>query len=102
MVEFAGDTPQELAAQAEAVEATLRRHHHQGTIIHQTTAQKIANMWAVRKAGFGLLMSMRGRPRRGFLPDHVCLLRCLSLEQIWLAKFILIGGVFFVKPRLVA
>jgi FAD/FMN-containing dehydrogenase/Fe-S oxidoreductase len=60
IVEFAGETEAALAAQAAMLEATLHRYHYQGKIIHQTGAAEIANVWTVRKAGFGLLMSMRG------------------------------------------
>lgn len=64
VVEFAGNEEAALAARAERLERALRRHdrgvYRSSTIVHQTTPAEIANVWIVRKAGFGLLMSKRG------------------------------------------
>jgi len=60
MVEFAGDNPVKLAAQTKAMTKQLRQQGCQGTIIHCETPTHIENVWATRKAGFGLMMSQRG------------------------------------------
>jgi Fe-S oxidoreductase len=60
IVEFAGDVSWSLAVQASALEKRLRDLRYQGAIVHQQTPEEIANVWAVRKAGLGLLMSTRG------------------------------------------
>jgi FAD/FMN-containing dehydrogenase/Fe-S oxidoreductase len=60
IVEFAGSSEAELADRANKLEGALRNNHFHGSIVHQTTVEQVANVWAVRKAGLGLLMSMRG------------------------------------------
>src|SRR5262249_15224479 len=42
------------------LESALRRNGYSGVIVNQTTPEQVANVWAVRKASLGLLMSMRG------------------------------------------
>ncbi len=60
IVEFAGNSETELADHASKLEAAMRSRGFGGVIVHQTTIAQVANVWAVRKAGLGLLMSMRG------------------------------------------
>lgn len=60
LVEFAGDEPGQLAAQAERLERELRRAGHAGEIVHCLTPADIANVWAVRAESFGLVMSQPG------------------------------------------
>ena len=60
IVEFAGEDEAALAAQVKGLEMALRRHGYRGAIVHQTRPADIANVWTVRKAGLGLLMSQRG------------------------------------------
>ena len=60
VVEFTGDTPQEAADRADKLKADLarRRLGYDCVTILDDAGQ--ANVWAVRKAGLGLLMSVRG------------------------------------------
>lgn len=60
IVEFAGTSENELQQSAENLESTLRRKGYGGVVVHQTTPEQVSNVWAVRKASLGLLMSMRG------------------------------------------
>lgn len=60
IIELADDDPSAMAAQADALEKKLRRHGYQERIIHCTSDDEINNVWAVRKAGGGLLMGQRG------------------------------------------
>lgn len=55
IVEFSGDVEAELAAQADALGARL---HRLCVRLRDPAAQ--ANVWAVRKAGLGLLLGMKG------------------------------------------
>lgn len=87
IVEFSGDAEAELAAQAEALEARLR---WPCVRLRDPAAQ--ANVWAVRKAGLGLLLGMKGdrkpvafvedtavAPER--LPDYIRALDALVRAQ---------------------
>lgn len=58
-VEFYGESDAELAAHIERLKALLRRIGHQGAVTIAVTPQEQAMVWAVRKAGLGLLMSER-------------------------------------------
>lgn len=60
IVEFAGDTDVSLKIQASALIQRLRGLKYRGAIIQQTKPEDVANVWTVRKAGLGLLMSGRG------------------------------------------
>ncbi len=60
IVEFAGENADELASSVQGLEDSLRAGGYTGTIIHRTTPQEVSGVWAVRKAGLGLLMSQRG------------------------------------------
>ncbi len=87
IVEFSGAVEAELAAQAEALEARLR---WPCVRLRDPAAQ--ANVWAVRKAGLGLLLGMKGdrkpvafvedtavAPER--LPDYIRAFDALVREQ---------------------
>jgi FAD/FMN-containing dehydrogenase len=60
IVEFTGEVGWSLTIQTTAFEKRMRDLRYKGTIVHQETPEEIANVWAVRKAGLGLLMSARG------------------------------------------
>ncbi len=60
MVEFYGDTETELAAKVERLGERLARAGYRGNTTLAVTAQQMGNVTKVRKAGLGLLMSMRG------------------------------------------
>ncbi|NOX37753.1 MAG: FAD-binding protein [Calditrichaeota bacterium] len=60
IVEFAGEQVAELAHQASEMLETLRRSGFRGEVVIQDTPDAIANVWQVRKAGLGLLLSKRG------------------------------------------
>lgn len=58
-VEFVGDNPAHLEKQVDALRQLLYRIGHRGSVTLATTPQQQANVWNVRKAGLGLLMSER-------------------------------------------
>ncbi len=59
-VEFFGSSAAELAGKVERLRECLRAGgHHEAVVVAETAAQ-MANVMNVRKAGLGLLMSMRG------------------------------------------
>lgn len=60
VVEFYGDTDAELTAKTERLRERMARAAYQGSMTLAITAQQMANVTRVRKAGVGLLMSMRG------------------------------------------
>jgi Fe-S oxidoreductase/FAD/FMN-containing dehydrogenase len=60
IVEFAGSAESELTERVDKLEAAMRSRGFGGSIVRQTRPEQVANVWAVRKAGLGLLMSMRG------------------------------------------
>jgi len=60
VVEFYGDSDKELAGHIENLRDLLRRIGHVGRVTIATTPQQQANVWKVRKAGLGLLLSQRG------------------------------------------
>ncbi len=60
IVEFAGEEPGRLAAQAEQLAQTLRRDGHRSEIVHCLTPADIANVWTIRAESFGLVMSQPG------------------------------------------
>lgn len=60
IVEFAGDIDWSLTVQVSSFEKRLRSLGYKGTFVHQEKPDEIANVWTVRKAGLGLLMSTRG------------------------------------------
>lgn len=59
VTEFYGDSESELDSKIAGLKALLTRIGHQGTVTIAQTAQQQANVWTVRKAGLGLLMSER-------------------------------------------
>jgi FAD/FMN-containing dehydrogenase/Fe-S oxidoreductase len=60
VVEYYGDGPQELTARVDALTGRLRKAGYRGDVRSQVSPEQIADVWTVRKAGFGLLMSRRG------------------------------------------
>jgi NAD-dependent dihydropyrimidine dehydrogenase PreA subunit len=60
VVEFFGDSPGELTAKLEGLEAHLRRRSRGTGFVRAISPEAQANVWAIRKAGLGLLSSMRG------------------------------------------
>lgn len=60
VVEYYGDTDAELEARTDRLRARVAQTAYRGSITLAVTAQEIANVTKVRKAGVGLLMSMRG------------------------------------------
>ena len=60
IVEFAGSDPAPLRAQADAMQEDVRRTGFSGTAVTCEDPAEVANVWEVRKAGLGLLMSKRG------------------------------------------
>jgi FAD/FMN-containing dehydrogenase/Fe-S oxidoreductase len=58
-VEYYGSSEPELEAQMDALKALLQRLGHNGPITLALTPQQQAQVWDVRKAGLGLLMSER-------------------------------------------
>ena len=60
LVEFYGDTDQEVQQKVSGLEQRLRARGMADTFIHAMRAEDQANIWAIRKAGLGLLSSIRG------------------------------------------
>jgi FAD/FMN-containing dehydrogenase/Fe-S oxidoreductase len=60
VVEFYGEGDKELSGKVENLKAFLNRMGHKGSITIAQTPQQQANVWTVRKAGLGLLLSQRG------------------------------------------
>lgn len=60
IVEFYGDSDKELSGKIEDLRDLLKRIGHKNTITLAETSQQQGNVWKVRKAGLGLLLSQRG------------------------------------------
>lgn len=60
MVEFYGESDAELSAHIDRLKQHMAGQGFTGTIVLATTPQQIGNVMKVRKAGLGLLMSIRG------------------------------------------
>ena len=60
ITEFTGDTQEELQQQSEALVTALTANGFSGEIVQRSQPAQIAEVWEVRKAGLGLLLSMRG------------------------------------------
>lgn len=60
IVEFYGASDKELSGKISDLRDLLKRMGHKNSITLATTAQQQANVWKVRKAGLGLLLSQRG------------------------------------------
>ena len=60
VVEFYGDSEKELSSKIDNLRDFLKRTGHKNSITLARTAQQQANVWKVRKAGLGLLLSQRG------------------------------------------
>jgi FAD/FMN-containing dehydrogenase/Fe-S oxidoreductase len=60
MVEYVGETENELDAGIQRLQQKLREIRHKDPVIIVTDAAEQANVWYVRKVGLGILMSIRG------------------------------------------
>ncbi|MBM3789927.1 MAG: FAD-binding protein, partial [Acidobacteria bacterium] len=60
VVEYCGESPKELQAKLNRLERTLQARGTGSSFIRAETAEAQANVWAIRKAGTGLLSSVRG------------------------------------------
>ena len=60
MVEYYGETAEAVAGRLDALESLLREKHMGYACVRATTAAAQSNAWAIRKAGLGLLMGMKG------------------------------------------
>ncbi|TVR69981.1 MAG: FAD-binding oxidoreductase [Sphaerobacteraceae bacterium] len=60
VVEFYGETEEELQAKVDHLESHLKANDIQQDIIKVLDARRQADIWSVRKAGLGLLMSVKG------------------------------------------
>ncbi len=60
IVEYAGDSPQEVSGKVERLIQGMRRKGFRGAVVKQLAPEQVANVWDVRKAGLGLLLSKRG------------------------------------------
>ncbi|HEV2439649.1 MAG TPA: FAD-linked oxidase C-terminal domain-containing protein [bacterium] len=59
-VEYAGESHAALAPALDALEARMRRAGYRGTMRRIVEPEAQANLWAVREAGVGLLLGMKG------------------------------------------
>ena len=78
IVEFFGDTPEEAAAKVERLVADLqaKRRGYAWPILRQAGRQ--ADVWALRKAGLGLLLGMKGDAKPiAFIEDS-----CVPVEHL--------------------
>ena len=60
LVEFVGDHEAELDARIKDLRAKLKLINHQGAVLEISDPAQQANVWNTRKAGLGILMSVRG------------------------------------------
>jgi len=60
LVEFSGDQPEQLQAQADALETNFRKHGRQSPVVHCVTPEHIETAWSVRRDINGLMMSQPG------------------------------------------
>ena len=60
MVEYYGETADEVSVRLDALEALLREKNLGYACVRATTASAQSNAWGIRKAGLGLLMGMKG------------------------------------------
>ncbi|MGD2159514.1 MAG: FAD-binding and (Fe-S)-binding domain-containing protein, partial [Anaerolineales bacterium] len=60
LVEYAGESEAELDAGIQRLRGALELFRHLGTVLVISDEREQANVWFVRKAGLGILMSIRG------------------------------------------
>lgn len=60
IVEYYGDSESQLEAHLQNLRRSLKNAAHTGVVTYAVTAKEQYNVWAVRKAGLGLLSSARG------------------------------------------
>lgn len=63
IVEFFGDTPQHVRHKLERLERAMRSSGAAGAVVRAESAEAQADVWAVRKAGLGMLASTRGEAK---------------------------------------
>jgi FAD/FMN-containing dehydrogenase/Fe-S oxidoreductase len=63
IVEFYGDSPDQVMNRLQALERTLSRRRAYTGSVRITDAESQADVWAVRKAGLGMLSSVRGEAK---------------------------------------
>ncbi len=69
-VEFYGESEAELQAKLDDLEAHLRRHGYRGVARQALSSEAQSDVWAIRKAGLGLLMNVHGDYKPiGFMED---------------------------------
>jgi FAD/FMN-containing dehydrogenase/Fe-S oxidoreductase len=59
-VEMYGESPADVEGQLEKLERRFRNHNTIKSIVRADSAEAQANVWAIRKAGLGMLSSIRG------------------------------------------
>ena len=59
VVEYAGESREELLSRLDALEARMRRRGFRGTIVRAIEPAAQANLWQIREAGVGLLLGMK-------------------------------------------
>ena len=60
IVEYAGNSPEAVKGEIERFVQGMRRSGFRGAVVQQLKPSEVANVWDVRKAGLGLLLSKRG------------------------------------------
>ena len=60
VVEFYGENSKELSSKIDKLRDFMQKRGHRGSITIAESPQQQANVWKVRKAGLGLLLSQRG------------------------------------------
>ena len=60
ITEYFGDSERQLTARLNDLKRTLARRRVGYAVAHARTAEEIANVWAVRKEGLGLIMGVEG------------------------------------------
>ncbi len=63
IVEYYGESETELDTQMQMLRHSLKNATHTGNVTYAVSAKEQANVWAVRKAGLGLLSSARGNAK---------------------------------------
>jgi FAD/FMN-containing dehydrogenase/Fe-S oxidoreductase len=63
IVEFYGENDKELTSKVDNLRTFLNRMGHTGSITIAQTPKQQANVWKIRKAGLGLLLSQRGNAK---------------------------------------
>jgi FAD/FMN-containing dehydrogenase/Fe-S oxidoreductase len=87
LVEFAGNTQQEINGGLSKLRETLSANSFYGDTTYCRTKESIDNVWAVRKAGLGLIMNQRGDAKPlAFVDDCSVPVENLSLYAYEVSK----------------